>query len=81
MTGTLLNPTLDIYNSNGEVFRSNDNYPTTAGLTALYILHLAPTNGLESAVYFEGAPGNYTAILRGAANGTGVGLIEVYGAD
>jgi len=81
VTGILLNPTLDIYNSNGEVFRSNDNYPTTAGLTMVYILRLAPTNGLESAVYFEGAPGNYTAILRGAANGTGVGLIEVYGAD
>jgi hypothetical protein len=81
VTGALYNPTLEIYNSNGDVFRSNDNYPTTAGLSALYTLRLAPTDGLESAVYFEGAPGNYTAILRGAANGSGVGLIEVYGAD
>ena len=81
VTGALLNPTLEIYNSNGDVFRSNDDYPTTAGLNTLYALRLAPTNGLESAVYFEGAPGNYTAILRGAANSSGVGLIEVYGAD
>ena len=27
------------------------------------------------------APGNYTAIMRGVANTTGIGLVEVYGID
>jgi hypothetical protein len=81
VTGALSDPTLEIYNSNGDLFRSNDNYTTTVGLSALFSLGLAPTNGLESAVYFEGGPGNYTAILRGVGGASGVGLIEVYGAN
>ena len=81
VTGALSDPTLEIYNSNGDVFRSNDNYTTTVGLNTLYTLGLAPKNSLEAAVYFEGGPGNYTAILRGVGGTTGVGLIEVYGAN
>ena len=37
-----------------------------------------PTNDLESAIVRTLAPGNYTAVLRGKNNGTGVGLVELY---
>jgi cell division septation protein DedD len=39
---------------------------------------LAPTDDLESAIDATLAPGNYTAVLRGKNNSSGVGLIEVY---
>ena len=39
---------------------------------------LAPSNNLESALAATLAPGPYTALLSGANNGTGIGLVEVY---
>jgi hypothetical protein len=41
----------------------------------------APTDGRESAIIATLAPGNYTAIVRGVNNTTGVGLVEVYDLD
>ena len=39
---------------------------------------LAPPNNLESAIRIALQSGNYTAILSGKNNTTGVGLVEVY---
>jgi hypothetical protein len=39
---------------------------------------IPPTNDLESALIATLPPGNYTAIVRGKNNTTGVGLVEVY---
>jgi len=39
---------------------------------------LAPASGRESAIVAELLPGNYTAIVRGVDDTTGVGLVEVY---
>ena len=38
----------------------------------------APANPFESAIIADLPPGNYTAIVRGVNNMTGVGLVEVY---
>jgi hypothetical protein len=38
----------------------------------------APTDGRESAIIAELPAGNYTAIVRGVNNTTGVALVEVY---
>jgi hypothetical protein len=38
----------------------------------------APPNNLESAVIQTLTPGNYTAIVRGLNNTSGVALVEVY---
>ncbi|HWH91347.1 MAG TPA: hypothetical protein VNV64_06080, partial [Candidatus Binatia bacterium] len=38
----------------------------------------APANPLESAIIADLPPGNYTAIVRGVTDTTGVGLVEVY---
>jgi hypothetical protein len=38
----------------------------------------APGDGRESAIIVDLTPGNYTAILRGVNNMTGVALVEVY---
>ena len=42
---------------------------------------IPPTNDLESAIEARLAPGNYTAIVRGNGNTSGVGLVEVYDLD
>jgi hypothetical protein len=38
----------------------------------------APTQASESAIIATLQPGNYTAIVRGANNTTGIALVEVY---
>ena len=57
--------------------------PTITGETipqeALIIASgIPPTNDLESAIDATLAPGNYTAIVRGKNNTSGVALVEVY---
>jgi len=41
----------------------------------------APGDGREPAIIADLAPGNYTAIVRGVNNTTGVALVEVYDLD
>jgi hypothetical protein len=82
----LANPTLELHDSTGALIASNNNWATTiiGGIvTANQVRDIqasgyAPTNGLESAIIADLPPGNYTAILRGLNNLTGVALVEVY---
>ena len=77
IAGALQDPTLDLVNSNGVVMRSNDNWQDSqeAAITAT---GLQPGDIREAALIETLAPGNYTAIMRGVGNTTGVGLVEVY---
>src|SRR5213078_3402746 len=61
----------------GKTLFINDNWKDTqqAGIQAT---GLAPPNDLESANRIALQPGNYTAVLSGKNNTTGVGLVEVY---
>lgn len=79
VSGTLTNPMLDLYNANGVRMVSNDNYPNAVNVTLIGNYQLYPSVTLESAVYFEAAPGNYTAIVSGVGGTSGVALVEVYG--
>ncbi len=81
ISGTLVDPTLEIYNSSGQLIASNDNWNTSARVNEIVASTLAPSNALESAVVTTLAPGNYTAMVRGVNGGTGVGLVEVYDLD
>jgi len=86
VTEPLRNPTLELYNGNGDLIASNNNWVTT--IIGGVITHnqirdimnsgYAPTNALESAIVADLPPGNYTAIMRGVNQTIGVGLIEVY---
>ena len=40
-----------------------------------------PTNPREGALLLPLGPGDYTAIVRGADGGTGIGLVEIYDVD
>jgi hypothetical protein len=75
----LANPQLELRDSNGMLLRSNNNWmddPAQAGLISA--AGLAPGNTLEAAIVESLSPGPYTALLSGTANGTGIGLVEVY---
>ena len=75
----LADPTLELRNQSGTLIRANDNWMDDPAQKALIMAAgLGPTNPLESAIAETLAPGNYTALLAGKNNGTGVGLAEVY---
>ncbi len=82
VAGRLENPTLELHGRAG-LIASNDNWRDSPNRQEIIDSQLAPTNDLESAILAKlpanGAP--YTAIVRGANGGTGVGLVEVYDLD
>src|SRR5207237_9052806 len=85
----LNNPTLELHDSTGSLIASNDNWRTTiiGGIITtnqvrdILASGLAPADGRDSAIIAELPPGNYTAIVRGVNNTTGVALADVYALD
>jgi len=79
LSPVLVNPVLELRNSNGALILANndweDNPAQAAEITAA---GLAPTNDLEAAVIASLPPGLYTALLAGRSSGVGIGLVEVY---
>ncbi len=78
VSGALANPVLEMYNSSGTLIASNDDWGTSAQRADIIASTVAPSNPLESAIVTTLAPGSYSAIVRGANGGTGIGLVEVY---
>ena len=72
--GALADPILDLYNSAGQLLVSNDNnWMDAPNRQDIIDSTVPPTNNLESAaIALELNPGNYTAIVHGANNGSGV---------
>lgn len=77
ITQPLLDPTLELFDQNGTVLDSNDNWKTGQP-QAVIATELAPSDDFESAIVAFLAPGNYTAVVRGANGTTGVALVEAY---
>ena len=77
ITGALQDPIIDLKNADGVTIMSNDDWQQ-AQPTEINQLHLAPNDSRESALVATLARGNYTAILRGKSNTTGIGVVEVY---
>jgi len=73
----LADPTLALYDSNGKLIASNDNWQDSQK-APIQSTGLQPKNPKESAIYATAADGSYTAIVRGAGGTTGVALVEVY---
>ena len=73
----LLDPTIELHDGNGVVIGFNDNWKDSQ-IQAVRATQLAPTDNRESAIVAFLAPGNYTAVVRGKGNTTGVALVEAY---
>ncbi len=69
----LADPTLELHNANGALLASNDDWQA-----AQIPADRRPPIAKESALRRSLAHGNYTAIVRGKNNTTGVALVEVY---
>ena len=76
--GVLQNPTLELHNAAGAVISFNDNWGDAPNKQQIIDAHLAPPNAAEPAILATLDPGNYTAIVRGVNNTTGVALVEGY---
>jgi bacillolysin len=78
--GRLTDPTLELHGRDGAIIAANDNWRSSqeAEITQS---GLAPSDDRESAIVKVLDPGNYTAVIRGAGNTTGIGLVEIYDLD
>ena len=82
----LANPILELHDVTGALIGTNDDWQTTIiggiiggnQVTDIQNSGHAPTAASESAIIANLQPGNYTAIVRGVNNTTGVALVEVY---
>ena len=75
--GVLQNPTLQLVNADGVVVRGNNNWKE-GQRQELETIGFQPLDERESALIETLSAGNYTAIVRGVNDTTGVGLVEVY---
>ena len=78
VSGALANPILELYNSNGDLLQTNDDFNSNRDAGVIYGYGLGPASPFESSLLFESAPGAFTAIVRGVNDTTGVGLVEIY---
>jgi hypothetical protein len=81
IAGALADPVLELRNSSGALMASNDNWINSSQYAEIVASTVPPPNTTESAIIATCGPGNYTAIVRGVSNASGVGLVEVYDLD
>jgi hypothetical protein len=78
VNGRLQNPVLELYDQNGNLIASNDNWATDVNAGQLQAYGLAPSNTNESALARTLPIGSYTVVERGANNTTGIGKLEMF---
>lgn len=82
ISGALPDPILELHDSNGTLLISNNNWKIRSDGSSqqakMAATTLQPKSDLESAIFSILIPGSYTAIVRGADNATGIGVVEVY---
>jgi hypothetical protein len=82
VAGAMANPFLELHGPVGFATLTNDNWrDDPAQEPAITAAGLAPADDLESAIAATLAPGNYTAVVRGMNDTSGVALAEVYDLD
>lgn len=78
----LADPVLELHNADGSMVVVNDNWKLRSDGSSqeeeINATMIPPTNDLESALVQSVVPGNYTAVVRGQDNTTGVALVEIY---
>jgi len=85
LSGAIVNPTLELHNASGATIATNDDWQTAANKQDVIDIGLAPSAPTES-VILTTVPSDtngvaYTAVMRGAFNTTGLGVVEVYDLD
>jgi hypothetical protein len=79
LTDVLADPTLELYNANGTIMISNDDWTDDTQSAADLAAHgLALPNLKESGIFTPVPPGQFTAIVAGKDGGIGIALVEIY---
>jgi hypothetical protein len=76
-SGTLQDPTLELHDNDGNTIATDDNWKDSQQ-GDVEATTIPPSNDLESAIVRTLVPGNYTAVVRGTNNSTGIAVVEVY---
>jgi hypothetical protein len=76
--GALQDTVLELRDGSGSLINSNDDWRSTQEQQIIDTT-VPPKDDRESAIVATLSPGNYTAIVRGKDNTTGVALVELYG--
>ncbi|MEY2563975.1 MAG: hypothetical protein QOH88_2168 [Verrucomicrobiota bacterium] len=74
--GALQDPMLEVHDSNGGII-TNDNWRETDE-AAIASTTIPPSHDKEAAVLATLVPGNYTAVVRGKDNTTGIAVVQAY---
>jgi len=77
IAGVLADPTLELRDGNGTLLANNNNWRDSQE-AEIQATGIPPTNDLESAIVQNLNAGNYTAIVRGVNNTTGIAVVEAY---
>ena len=80
LASRLQDPTLELYNGEGERIGLNDNWRDTQE-QEINDTTIPPTKDAEAAIVASLPPGAYTAVVRGAGGATGIALVELYALD
>lgn len=78
VVGRLMNPELELFDNSRHRLQSNNNYKEGNAVGEIKNAGLAPSDDREAAIFVELAPGDYTVILRGVGETTGIGLVEIF---
>jgi hypothetical protein len=80
ITGALEDPFLELRDGSGNLVASDDDWGNSPQASEIAVT-IPPSNARESAVITTLGPGNYTAIVRGVDDTTGIALVEVFDLD
>ena len=77
VSGALADPVLELHAADGSLLMMNDDWQDSQK-DEIEATGAAPNDPLESAIVATLDPDSYTAIVRGANDTTGIGLVEAY---
>jgi hypothetical protein len=80
VSNPLQDPTLELRNADGNLVQANDNWRGSQE-AEIIASGLAPQDDRDSAIIATVSAGSFTAVVRGAGDTTGVGLVEGYDLD
>jgi hypothetical protein len=72
---------LELRDGSGNLLAVNDDWGSGSQVSDILASTIPPVNTLESAIVAMLNAGNYTAIVRGVDNTSGVALVEVFDLD
>jgi hypothetical protein len=76
----LADPQIRLFQNN-TLLQQNNDWQSAANASDIIATTIPPANAKEAAILIRLEPGNYTTVVDGADNGTGIALVEVYEID